>query len=115
MSYRPEASSQKRFCHACAAEIDGRAAICPKCGVPQSNTARQGHPNAALGLILNIFFPGVGTIVLGQVGTGIVQLILGGIGFLLSFVLIGIPLLVGVWIWAVVIGAQAFSPRPSVS
>ena len=39
----------------------------------------------AIGVIVNIFFPGVGSMIVGRIGTGIAQLILYVIGALLSF------------------------------
>ncbi len=102
----------QNFCSACGIPIDARAAICPKCGVPQRNAPGQGHPNAVLALILNIFFPGVGTLVLGETTMGITQLALWLVSIPLSFIIIGIPLFFGVWIWAIVVAAQSLSRPP---
>ena len=58
---------------------------------------------AILALLLNILvFPGLGTIIGGKFKTGIWQMILFSIGVALSFILIGIPIIVAVWIWALV-------------
>jgi len=57
----------------------------------------------AAGLIINIFLPGVGTMVVGKVGDGLTQLILS----ILLFWTIVVPLVV--WIWAVVDVAIMFS------
>lgn len=66
-----------------------------------------------LALVLNFFFPGVGTLVLGQVPTGLIQITLDLIAIPLSFILIGIPLALATWIWGLVIAAQSFSkPYP---
>jgi TM2 domain-containing membrane protein YozV len=100
------------FCSACGVTLDARAAVCPKCGVLQHNTVGQGHPNAVLALVLNIFFPGVGTLVLGETKIGVIQLTLWLISIPLLFVLIGFPLSFGVWIWAIVTAAQSFSRAP---
>jgi len=57
-------------------------------------------------IVINIFFPGAGTLILGKIGTGITQIILTVLSAvfvatgLLSIV--GIPLGMGVWIWALV-------------
>ncbi|WP_439588029.1 hypothetical protein [Hydrogenophaga sp.] len=60
----------------------------------------------ALSIILNVFFPGVGSLVIGKVGQGITQIILYFIGVLFCFTLVGaivgIPLMIGVWIWGLV-------------
>ncbi len=59
--------------------------------------------NAVAGLVINIlFWPGLGTIIGGETKTGVWQMILFAIGALLSLILIGIPLAIGIWIWAIV-------------
>ncbi|MFH1770062.1 MAG: hypothetical protein ABH828_00725 [archaeon] len=59
---------------------------------------------AIAALLLNIFiFPtGIGTIVGGDTKTGVTQLILSIVGMVLSLILIGIPLVIGIWIWGLV-------------
>lgn len=58
---------------------------------------------AIVGLILNILvWPGLGTIVGGETKTGLIQGFLFLISIPLMFVLVGIPLAVGVWVWAIV-------------
>ena len=101
------------YCYACGLPIDARAAICPRCGVAQQGTAK-GHPSAVLGLILNLFFPGVGSLVVGKTTAGIIQLVMFVLSVPLSLIAIGIPLYLAAWIWALVTGIQAFSspPRP---
>jgi TM2 domain-containing membrane protein YozV len=59
-----------------------------------------------VGIIVNIFFPGVGSIIIGKVGQGIAQIILYILGIIFSMtmvgVIIGLPLCIGVWIWGIV-------------
>ena len=59
-----------------------------------------------LAIIVNIFLPGVGTLIVQKWFQGIFQLILGGIAAIFSFTWIGVvvggPLAVIVWIWAMV-------------
>jgi len=62
---------------------------------------------AIAGLLLNILIiPGLGSIVAGETKTGVWQLVLAIVGFVLSFVVIGIPILIGAWIWGLVTGIQ---------
>lgn len=66
---------------------------------------------AIVGLILNILIlPGLGSLIGGRIGLGIIQLIFSLIGFALSLtiigIVIGIPLIVAMWIWALVTGIQ---------
>jgi hypothetical protein len=68
-----------------------------------------------IALVINIFFPGVGTLLVGKIGTGIIQILLSMLAHALIWTaigaLIGIPLAVIVWIWALVSVATA-QPRP---
>jgi len=61
------------------------------------------------------FFPGVGSLILGQIGQGIAQLLLYIFGVILTLTgilaIIGIPICVIVWIWAIVSAASA-NPKP---
>ncbi len=60
----------------------------------------------AIAIIINIFFPGVGTLIVGKIGTGVTQIILTIIGGIMAATgilsIVGIPLVIGVWIWALV-------------
>jgi TM2 domain-containing membrane protein YozV len=57
-------------------------------------------------MVLNVFIPGSGSLVAGRVAIGVVQLILWVIGIPLSFVLIGLPMVLTAWIWSLVTGIQ---------
>ncbi|HVJ03548.1 MAG TPA: hypothetical protein VM662_15315 [Sphingomonas sp.] len=60
-------------------------------------------------IILNFFFPGVGSLVIGKTGAGIAQLILYivGVAFTLTIIgaILGIPMSLGAWIWGLVTAA----------
>lgn len=75
---------------------------------PVYGTAPGGPPvlpkNPALGVILSFFVPGLGSMVNGSVGRGILILVCYGIAWLFTFVLIGIPFLIGTWIWGLADG-----------
>ena len=58
--------------------------------------------NPAVSLIVSFFLPGVGSMINGDVGIGVAILILYIVGFVLAFVLIGIPLALGAWIWGLI-------------
>ena len=49
------------FCKNCGQEIDDKAVICPKCGVPTGNYMNDDEPSAGFG-VLSFFFPLVGLI-----------------------------------------------------
>jgi TM2 domain-containing membrane protein YozV len=66
---------------------------------------------AIAGLIVNIFLPGIGTLMCGKIAQGIIQVCLGVLSLILNLTvflaIIGIPLYAGVWIWAIVSAATA--------
>lgn len=64
----------------------------------------------ALSIVLNVFFPGVGTIVAGKAGIGIAQLLLWLFGLAMWITVIGVivgaPLMLAAWIWGLVTTAS---------
>lgn len=71
----------------------------------RSKKPSQGIAIAAL--LLNILvMPGLGSLIGGKTTEGIVQLLLFVFGVPLSFLLIGIPLVMVAWIWGLVVGIQ---------
>lgn len=61
----------------------------------------------AVSVLLSVFIPGLGSIVNGNTGVGVAILVLNIIGLMLSLVLIGIPLVIGTWIWGLVDAYQS--------
>lgn len=72
----------------------------------------------ALAIIINLFFPGIGTLIVKKYGQGITQIILTVIAAILVFTgilsIVGIPLGIGVWIWAIVSAASSNTQEPIV-
>lgn len=58
-------------------------------------------------VLLSIFIPGLGSMVNENAGVGVTILILNIIGWILAIVLIGIPLVLGSWIWGLVDAYQS--------
>ncbi|MBW4641847.1 MAG: hypothetical protein KME23_02285 [Goleter apudmare HA4340-LM2] len=67
-----------------------------------------------LGIIVNIFLPGIGTLIVGKIPQGIIQIILIVIAIILNltviFAILGIPIAIGTWIWALVSAATPKKP-----
>ena len=60
--------------------------------------------NGAIGVILSFFIPGLGSMVNGSVGLGAINLATYAVGWVLTLIFIGIPILFGAWIWGMVDG-----------
>ncbi|MGH3191588.1 MAG: hypothetical protein ACRDOL_30950 [Streptosporangiaceae bacterium] len=60
--------------------------------------------NPALGVIVSFFIPGVGSMVNGDATRGVIILVIYMVGWVLALFLIGIPILIGAWIWGLVDG-----------
>ncbi|WP_108816331.1 hypothetical protein [Loktanella sp. Alg231-35] len=69
-----------------------------------------------LAIIANILIPGVGSFIIGKVGAGVAQIVIWGFGLMLTLGtlgiggIIGLPLMLGAWIWAIVTAAGGNQP-----
>jgi TM2 domain-containing membrane protein YozV len=65
---------------------------------------------AIAGLIVNLCFPGVGSLIAGKTKEGVLQLIFYIVAFICDITLIGllvgIPLGIAMWVWALVTGIR---------
>jgi len=64
----------------------------------------------AAAILLNFFFPGVGSLVIGKSSEGAIQLVLYIMGLILTLTLIGaiigVPMMLAAWIWGLVTAAS---------
>lgn len=105
-----------KFCSNCGAELNENQEICLKCGVRVKNTTNTTNANSnakskmAAGL-LGIFLGqwGVHNFYLGYTGKAITQLLLSLFGYVLVFVIIGIPMVIASSIWGLVEGIMILS------
>lgn len=89
-----------KFCANCGNEIDEKAEICPKCGVRVKQVPVQREmKSSGIAVILSFFIPGLGQIYNGQIGKGILFIIIGFILALSMIVLIGFVLYPIFWIY----------------
>jgi len=91
----------KKFCQNCGAQIDPRAVICPKCGVPVESRPGAGRKNPGVAAVLSFFWPGLGQIYNGDIGFGLSLMLVAVLCILLFFIFIGIPLYVAVWAYSI--------------
>ena len=90
-----------KFCPSCGEKIDEKAEICPKCGVRVKELPAQPtvQKSAGLAVVLSFFIPGLGQIYNGQIGKGILFIIVGAILAFTMVVLIGFILYPLFWIY----------------
>lgn len=89
-----------KFCSNCGNEIDEKAEICPKCGVRVKPVSiRTEKKSSGIAAIASFFIPGLGQIYNGQIGKGIMFIIISIIFALLMIVLIGFILLPLFWVY----------------
>jgi len=73
--------------------------------------------NPAVSLLVSFFIPGVGSMMNGDTNTGILILVLYVVSVVLSFFVIGLPFLIGLWIWGMIDayqGAQRWNARHGI-
>jgi TM2 domain-containing membrane protein YozV len=101
------------FCPKCGKETAENQAFCGNCGAPLSDGARQGAPVATAGVspksrlatsLLAFFlgYFGAHRFYIGKTGTAMAMLVLGIVGIPLCFVLVGIPIVIGVSVWRLI-------------
>ena len=97
-----------KFCSNCGAEIDTRAEICPKCGVrvapppPPTSlppTVMAERKSEGLAAVLSFLFVGLGQIYNGQIGKGLLFIVVGVVAVLSMLILIGFLLYPLFWIY----------------
>jgi TM2 domain-containing membrane protein YozV len=91
-----------KFCSNCGKSIDEKAEICPHCGVRVKEAPTHTHvekKSTGIAAVLSFLIPGLGQIYNGQIGKGILFIIVGVILFLTIFIFIGIILYPLFWIF----------------
>ena len=103
---QPDTGERKtKFCVSCGAKIDARAEICPKCGVrvaPPPTPPRREYverKSSGLAAVLSFLFVGLGQVYNGQIGKGLLFIIIGVICVFLMLFLIGFILYPIFWIY----------------
>ena len=119
---RATTSIQDVHCFSCGELIKKEAEICPKCGVRQFSSSQQTKTSGSdlndswlTILLLSIFLGGFGAhqFYAGKGGKGAAMLVLSLVGWITSWLIVGIFVLIGVFIWQIIdivnIATQKFS------
>lgn len=95
--------TETKFCANCGAEIDVKAMTCPECGVLQQDQKVNVAPvkNEGIAAVLSFLFCGLGQIYNGQIGKGIVLIVIQMINIMLMFVIIGLLTYPIVWVFGI--------------
>jgi TM2 domain-containing membrane protein YozV len=97
--------------------IPGGPSQYPAYGYPAGPPVAVAAKNPAVSLLVSFFLPGVGSMINGDVGTGIVILVIWLISFPLMFFFIGFFTLIGAFIWGLVDayqGARRWNARHGI-
>lgn len=98
------AEMRMKYCQHCGAQIASEAEICPKCGVRVAAAPRAAPlvaKNPGIAAVLSFLFVGLGQIYNGQIGKGILLIVLGVICVALMIVLIGFVAYPILWIYGI--------------
>lgn len=99
------------YCRACGIQLDPRAVVCPACGVAQAvypappiQSQYPQRKDPVVAIILSFLCAGLGHLYVGEDETskGAVLIVCYGVSAFFSLFLIGIPFLLGLWIYAMI-------------
>lgn len=101
------------YCHHCAQPMAPQASVCLNCGVAStsatSNEAKSKMAAGLLGIFLGCF--GIHNFYLGYTSKAVTQLVLTIVGFVLSCIVVGVFLVLGIEIWAIVEGVMILTGK----
>ena len=89
------------YCRDCGSIIKERAEICPECGVRQRSALFSNVGESGIAAVASLLIPGAGQIFLGHIERGLLFVAATFIAAFMSMFLVGIPVLLAVWVYAV--------------
>lgn len=94
------------YCHNCGKPVAPGAEVCLNCGVANKKVANAGSKSKIVAGLLGIFLGcfGVHNFYLGYTSKAVTQLVLSIVGIVLSCVVVGVFLVLGIEIWGLVEG-----------
>jgi len=101
---RKQKGADEKFCSSCGEIIKQQAEICPNCGVRQiepESKSTTSEKNPGLAAVASFLFTGLGQIYNGQIGKGILLIIVQIINIGLMFAIIGFITFPLVWIYGI--------------
>lgn len=106
--------SGSNYCHNCGKPLAPNADVCLNCGVRNVKMAAPGEAKSKLaagllGIFLGCF--GVHNFYLGYTAKAVTQLVLTIVGIVLSCIVIGVFLVLGIQIWALVEGIMILAGK----
>lgn len=104
------------YCYNCGKPVNPGASVCLNCGVENKQTAALGAKSKMAAGLLGIFLGafGVHNFYLGYTTKAIIQLVCTLVGFLLSCIVIGVFIVLGIEIWGLVEGIMILSGKINV-
>jgi len=96
-----EIGTDKVYCFSCGEVIKAEAEICPKCGVRQKINPLCQMKNPGIAAIASFFFAGLGQIYNGEIGKGLLLIIVQTVNVFLIFLFIGFLTYPIVWIYGI--------------
>jgi TM2 domain-containing membrane protein YozV len=92
---------ENKYCSNCGAEIDPKAEICPKCGVRQKGMYIVHEKNPGVAAVLSALWVGLGQIYNGEIGKGILLMVVYAISAVLMVLIIGFITTPILWVYGV--------------
>ena len=99
--YNMEIGADKVYCFSCGEVIKAEAEICPRCGVRQKTNPLCQMKNPGVAAIASFFFAGLGQIYNGEIGKGLLLIIVQTVNVFLIFLFIGLLTYPIVWIYGI--------------